>query len=140
MFFLSFSILYLDFTKKFKISQILTFNFDINTLNKGEIWVQCPIDQSLEIYLPQFKTNNLCILNFWMEKDLWEPFINYFFLWFSLTFSSLFLICGSWICGFFLLRPKICHSYERSAVNYFTLAALGSADKFLNEQQILGLI
>ena len=37
------------------------------------------------------------------------------------------------------LSPKIRCSFENSTVNYFTFTALHSADKFSNEQQILGL-
>ena len=38
-----------------------------------------------------------------------------------------------------LKRPKIRCFFENLAVNYFTLTALNSADKFSNKQQILEL-
>ena len=37
------------------------------------------------------------------------------------------------------VRPKICCFFEKLSVDYFTLTALHFADKFSNEQQILGL-
>ena len=38
------------------------------------------------------------------------------------------------------LRPWICCFFKNLAVNYFTFTAVHSVDKFLNEQQIFGLI
>ena len=38
------------------------------------------------------------------------------------------------------MRPKICSFLENVAVNCVTFSALESADKFLNDQQILGLM
>ena len=37
------------------------------------------------------------------------------------------------------VRPKICRFFENLAVNHITFAALHSADKYSNEQQIFGL-
>ena len=37
------------------------------------------------------------------------------------------------------MSPKICCLFENLSVDYFTLTALHSADKFSNEQQILRL-
>ena len=37
------------------------------------------------------------------------------------------------------VRPRICCFFEKLSVNYFTFSALYSADKFSNEQKILGI-
>ena len=63
---------------------------------------------------------------FWQNKRI--------LLW---VFIVLFIICQ--LLFPFWISPKICCSLKNWVVDYFTLTALHSADKFSNEQQILGL-